>query len=98
MATSVTVVQYGGLAGVETTMRIDAGTPGSERVLRLAASVDDPPDPEQAQIPCCDLFRYEVTIQLPDGTQTRTGTFDGDDSDAFALVQAVQDLEAPPAD
>ncbi len=98
IATSVTVAQSGGLAGIETRLRVDRDTPGAERVLRLAATVDDPPDPEQAQIPCCDMTLYRIAIVLADGTVQRVATFDGDSSDAYALVQAVWTLEESGAD
>ncbi len=86
---SVTVHQTGGLAGIDETTTVEAGSPGSGRVLALAGRLRDAPPPVSKQAPCCDRITYRVSIRYADGGTAGYVTWDGDAGRVLTLATSV---------
>jgi hypothetical protein len=86
---SVTVRRTGGLAGVDETTTVHAGSPGARRVLDLVDGLPAAPAPVPKQAPCCDRITYRVSVRFADGGAAAYVTWDGDSGPVLALVASV---------
>ncbi len=91
---SITVERGGGITGDTVTYQLKPGDPGFDKVMVMAAQLPRDQQGEIGETPCCDIYRYALTVHYASGDVGRFSTYDGDGGPVLDVAMAVLSADA----